>query len=182
MRVGRMGAFCAAIALAAGVTGSVGAAIVVLTNGEVGEGRLISKDDQEIVFHAEGAANEVHLALARVSRIVETDEHGGATSLATHHPPTWNIPVEPASPPVGPPASGPTYYLVPLHGEVGATIPARQGIRPQLGRRRRNPSRPQRARGYPPFFPFPWETRTTDLSLLATGAWRLQLSERRRGD
>ena len=89
----------AAVAFA-GIVGTSRAAMIVLTNGPVGMGELISKDDHEVVFHSEGAPKEVHLNLERIARIIDVDEHGADKALATRVPPKWDL----------------------LHGEVGETI------------------------------------------------------------
>lgn len=122
MGLGFSGGWCAALVVALGAMGSADAAILVLTSGLTAEGQVVSQDGREVVFHAEGAEHEVHLPLMLIRRLVETDEHGAAKPATTRANPAWEIPTEPDAPPLAPAPSGPTYYLIPLHGEVGATV------------------------------------------------------------
>ncbi|HSZ59191.1 MAG TPA: hypothetical protein VK797_26355 [Tepidisphaeraceae bacterium] len=60
-----------------------------------------------------------------VTRTVHTDEHGARApdGPATRPSQDWTVPPEPVAPPIASSASAkPTYYLIPLHGEVGSTI------------------------------------------------------------
>src|SRR5579859_6436120 len=122
MKTRRLFVWCAgAIVLCA--LGSVArGAILVLNGGTIGEGRVISRNERDVVFVADGTSLQVHLPLNYIAKLVETDEHGGDVSLIRRPRPRWNVPREPLPPQVLPARSGPTYYLIPLHGEVGATI------------------------------------------------------------
>lgn len=113
---------CLSAFAAACIVGSARGTIIVLKNGPVGSGQLISKNDQEVVFHSENAPKEVHLSMDRIARIIDVDEHGADKALAARVPPKWDLPAEPTAPPLIAPVAGPTYYLIPLHGEVGSTI------------------------------------------------------------
>lgn len=114
--------------LLAGPVGTSRADILVRTDNTMADGKVLSQNAKEVVFQPDGAdAKDVqHVDRATVSRVLVTDEHGallsenGATTRPTPH---WSVPPEPASPPVLRPTPGkPTYYVIPLHGEVGDTI------------------------------------------------------------
>ena len=117
--------------------------IVVCKSGQILSGKIMSVDDDEIVIEENsGQTAQTNPPAATASRhvtqyvsrhsaveIIHTDEHGqvvadpATTQAATR---VWGVPAEPEAPPVdASPANGPTYYIVPLHGEVGSTIVAR---------------------------------------------------------
>jgi hypothetical protein len=98
--------------------------IVVATNGRYIDGKILSDTSTEIVIQPDGsmAPSPEHIARANVSRAIYADDSGQEIAGPTTEPaPTWNVPPEPAAPPVVV-AKGDTYYVIPLHGEVGATV------------------------------------------------------------
>lgn len=101
--------------------------IVVQTSGLLLDGKIISQSDKEIVFQPDGTSDTAarkHFEAASVLRVLKTDEHGAllSDSSAKKTPPRWNVPPAPTAPPILPPKSQPTYYVIPLHGEVGSTV------------------------------------------------------------
>jgi len=110
-----------------GACAQLKADIVVQTDGVLLDGKIISQSDKEIVFQPDGtsdAAAQKHIGAASVLRVLKTDEHGAllSDSSAKKAPPRWNVPPAPPAPPILPPKSQPTYYVIPLHGEVGSTV------------------------------------------------------------
>jgi hypothetical protein len=104
--------------------------IVVGTDGRYYDGKITAYTDREIVIQVDGAAAPLRMERSAVTRAVFTDEHGAPiappafvpTALRPPAPPAhWDVPAEPAAPPIKAVAA-PSYYLIPLHGEVGATI------------------------------------------------------------
>jgi len=63
-----MGGFCAAVALSVTLSANTWAIIIVLKNGRAGEGEVVSKDSQEIVFQQEGVQHEAHLPLTSIAK------------------------------------------------------------------------------------------------------------------
>ena len=102
--------------------------ILVRSNGELVDGKLISDNSSGLVFQPDGTDASAALKLARpdVARVVKTDEHGmllsDGSAPATRPAVTWNVPTEPTAPPIAVPPAGPSCCVIPLHGEVGGTI------------------------------------------------------------
>jgi len=110
--------------------GEARAEILVRTDGGMAEGKVVSRDGKELVFLPDGAdpSAALHVDLAKVSRLLTTDEHGALladkspTTRPATQPAKSAVPPEPAAPRIVARPAGPTYYLIPLHGEVGVTI------------------------------------------------------------
>ena len=100
--------------------------IVIGSSGNLMDGKVVSRNSQEIVFQADGSAPPPqHISSSNVSRVIITDEHGAVVADGSTKAPAsrWKVPPAPAAPPVtAPPAGRPTYCVIPLHGEVGSTI------------------------------------------------------------
>ena len=104
--------------------------ILVRSDGTPLDGKIISQTAAQIVFQPDGSDVSATQKLERTSiqTIVKTDEHGAAIKPPDAHPVAlrWQIPPEPAAPPVQRlPLGARTYYVIPLHGEVGDTVLAR---------------------------------------------------------
>ena len=130
-----MGTLAAVLAGAFAVAGNVSARgdILVRNDGTIAEGKVISRDAKGIAFLPEGADKKDvrQLDAASIARVIATDEHGGpppvdatpATQPTTKPVPPSLVPPEPAPPPIAAlPQGRATYYVIPLHGEVGATV------------------------------------------------------------
>ena len=121
-----------AVATVVGAGPAARADMVLRTDGSISEGKIISQDAGEVVLQADaGSAKTLeHIDRKAVSRIVLTDEHGawmteasGGGRAATQPTQRWTVPPEPAAPPVPTtPPTGGSYYVIPLQGEVGATV------------------------------------------------------------
>jgi hypothetical protein len=105
--------------------------IVLRSDHTYSDDKVISQDVTEIVVQSAGG-EEKHVPRAEVVRVITTDDHGAALtdtatkdSNAAHGAEWWGIPAEPAAPPVVAPPNGSTYYVIPLHGEVGKTVQTR---------------------------------------------------------
>lgn len=125
------GIFSAAVAL----TGSAQLAradILVHADGTMSDDKVISQNAREVIVRPDSGSSgqsdgtTQHLDRSTLPRVLVTDEHGalltdnGATPRPSPHA---NVPPEPAAPPIVRPAPGKfTYYLIPLHGEVGDTV------------------------------------------------------------
>ena len=124
-RQGRILVGCVALALA---VAGVRADILVRTDGTKSDGTLVSEKPTEILWQPDGSTTPAPIQRDAVSRVVLTDAHGALRAPATTSQPAtapaarWNVPAEPAAPPKLKPVAGPTYYMIPLHGEVGATF------------------------------------------------------------
>ena len=111
----------------AGVIQSARADIIVRGDGALLDGKVTATDDKQITFLPDGADASQTQQLDRsfVTRTVHTDEHGARApdGPATRPSQDWTVPPEPVAPPIASSAfAKPTYYLIPLHGEVGSTI------------------------------------------------------------
>lgn len=112
--------------------GAARADLLVATDGRIADGKIESEDEKEVVFRFDGSpagAEATHVSRTRIARVVYCDENAAVVPgpLPTTKPATpaarWTVPPEPAAQPVTPaPAGKTTYYVIPLHGEVGATI------------------------------------------------------------
>ncbi len=104
----------------------VGADILIKADGGPIEGKLISQTATGIVFAPDpDRAAPKNFDRKAVARVLVTDAHGAivSDSSATTQPVVkWDVPPEPAAPAIARPAAGPTYYVIPLHGEVGVTV------------------------------------------------------------
>jgi DNA-binding NarL/FixJ family response regulator len=110
----------------------VQADLLVFSDGSIHDGKLVSQDAKEFVWQTTADSAPEHIERSTVSRVVVTDEQGAATAVHLAAPatatasapaPRWNLPAPPLAPPVvGSPS--PSYYVIPLHGEVGKTIVA----------------------------------------------------------
>jgi ATP-dependent protease ClpP protease subunit len=106
--------------------------IVLRTDGRIADGKLTSESPKELVFQPDGsdASSAEHIDRSAVSTARRTDEHGGwlaegsaQTPSATQPTAHWSVPAEPPAPAVHTlPASAKSYYVIPLHGEVGSTV------------------------------------------------------------
>ena len=102
--------------------------LVVRRDGAVLDAKVISQNNKEIVYQLDGAeaSPPEHLERAAVARILVVDAHGGlltdSAAPATQPADRWNVPPEPAAPKVAPEPAGASYYVIPLHGEVGETV------------------------------------------------------------
>jgi ClpP class serine protease len=104
--------------------------LLVSSDGSIRDGKLISQDAKEFVWQDANDPAARHITRNTVNRIVATDESGAATAIYLAVPSTtatsvpakrWNLPAPPVAPPVVAEKS-PSYYVIPLHGEVGKTI------------------------------------------------------------
>jgi len=122
--------FCAVISLL--FAGIARADLITLLDGRVIDGKIESESDKEVVFRLDGSPDgQAPRRIDRtiVARIVHCDENGavlpGPTPATNPSAPAarWTVPPEPTAPPVVDAAAGKsTYYVIPLHGEVGATV------------------------------------------------------------
>jgi hypothetical protein len=130
MKVTRLWAMAAVLALGAGRQAI--ADLIVQKDGTVVEGRVLSRDAKGLSVQLDGKTGQpVQLTAAIVERVIQVDSKGAAVaegagvSVPAKRPePRWGFPAEPVAPPIVPAASGPTYYLIQLHGEVGDTYTA----------------------------------------------------------
>jgi hypothetical protein len=115
-----------AVLFCAGAVSPVAADILIGKNGVHAVGKLISKDANEYVFQQEdgqSAGKLQHLKPDLIVRAIIADDHGAVAPEKAPSTTQWSIPPEPVAPPVVANVPGrPTYCLIPLHGEVGATI------------------------------------------------------------
>jgi hypothetical protein len=128
MKVWYSCAVAAVLALVAG--GRVRADLIVQKDGAVVEGKVLSRDAKGLSVQVEGKTGQppVQVAADAVARVIQIDAKGamvaegvGVSVPTKRAEPRWGFPAEPVAPPIAPAASGPTYYVVPLHGEVGDT-------------------------------------------------------------
>ncbi len=106
---------------------SAKADILVRSDGAPIEGKLISEKPAEVLFQPEGATDPQSFARTAVSRLLKIDEKGAilSDSTATTQPARpWRVPSEPSAPPLVAAPAGASYYVIPLRGEVGATVMA----------------------------------------------------------
>ncbi|HUO08045.1 MAG TPA: hypothetical protein VM008_07085 [Phycisphaerae bacterium] len=100
--------------------------ILVLSNNTFTDGKILSQSPTEILLQPADNSPPQHLPRSQISRILLTDDHGALLpnpSQPTQQRPIAAPPPEPTAPPLAIlNTTGPTYYLIPLHGEVGATI------------------------------------------------------------
>ncbi|HVT81942.1 MAG TPA: hypothetical protein VHM90_14960 [Phycisphaerae bacterium] len=115
----------AAVAALACVVAAVRADIVVGTDGSYRSGKIIEATDKDVTFQPDGSSTAFRFDRTITSDLVHTDVHGGEVLPVTTAPADakWDVPKEPAAPPV---ATAPalSYYVIPLHGEVGSGITA----------------------------------------------------------
>jgi ATP-dependent protease ClpP protease subunit len=112
------------------LAGTARADLLVLSNGRIVDGKIESESEKEVVFRLDGSPNGAeprHVDRAAVVRTVYCDENGAVLPGPATKPATpaarWTVPPAPAAQPVvEPPAGKSTYYVIPLHGEVGATV------------------------------------------------------------
>ena len=112
--------------------GAARADLLVLSDGRVIDGKIESEGEKEVVFRVDGSPNgEAPRRIDRttVARTVYCDENGavvpGPAPATNPSIPAarWTVPPEPTTRPVAEtPAGKSTYYVIPLHGEVGATV------------------------------------------------------------
>jgi ATP-dependent protease ClpP protease subunit len=118
--------FAVAALASAACAGVARGDMLVGKNGLILDGKIVSRDAGSISFQSEtGGAMQINPA--NVARVIVADEHGAVLqepgTSKPADPATWNIPPEPAAPPLVRAQPGkPSYYLIPLHGEVGATF------------------------------------------------------------
>jgi len=110
--------------------------LVVGKDGNIIEGKIISQDESMVSIRAvatrragepETLGASQMIVREKIARVILTDAHGGAVpspSAATKPAAAWGFPPEPAPPPVVAAVSGPTYYVVPLRGEIGEAVTA----------------------------------------------------------
>jgi ATP-dependent protease ClpP protease subunit len=111
---------------AAAWAGAARGDMLVGRNGVIIDGKIISRDAVSITFQSD-TGGQMLINPVNVARVIVADAHGAVALDAGKAKPAdpvgWKIPPEPAAPPVcAPPAGKPTYYLIPLHGEVGRTV------------------------------------------------------------
>jgi ATP-dependent protease ClpP protease subunit len=120
--------FASVLVLGAGLEAGR-ADILVTTDGQVREAKVVRQNAKEVVVQADPSEPQKveHIDAKTLSRVILTDEHGavlpgkpGTTQPAK----VWKTTTAPAVLPVKKPSGKPTYYLIPLHGEVGATVVA----------------------------------------------------------
>jgi len=119
------GGITAAVAVALLTVASARADILIKSDGTPIEGKLLSQSATAIVFQAERDTAPQSFDRSAVTRVVGTDAHGAVifdSSAATQPAVHWDVPAEPAAPAMAARAAGPTYYVIPLHGEVGVTV------------------------------------------------------------
>ncbi len=110
---------------AASLTASLKADVLVRSDGAPIEGKLVSQNSGEVSFQPEGATDPQVFARPAISRLLKLDEQGAilSDSTATTQPAVrWAVPAEPAAPPIIVAPAGASYYVIPLRGEVGATV------------------------------------------------------------
>jgi hypothetical protein len=121
----------AAFALAFSILTAARADLVVKTDGSVLEGKILSRDAKGLSLQLDIPKNQPPLQLApdSVAQVIEIDARGAQTAQAAgiatpvkRPAPRWDVPKEPAAPPVTPATKDPTYYLIPLQGVVGETF------------------------------------------------------------
>lgn len=105
--------------------------IVVGTDGHLLDGKIVANNDKEVTIQADGDAKAEprHIERAKVAQVLYTDAHGAVLAApanagaapATRPAVQWDVPKEPAAPPAVT-VAGASYYVVPLHGEVGVTV------------------------------------------------------------
>ena len=106
--------------------------IIVRTDNTFIEGKILQKPEgaaggggaaAEVVIQP-ADAQPLHIPTKQIARILPTDDRGALLHADTQPARTFPAPPpEPTPPPLPVLApTGPTYYLIPLHGEVGATI------------------------------------------------------------
>lgn len=108
---------------------TVRADILVRSDGGLREAKVIRQDANEVIVQVDGATTQKveHIDTKTLSRVILTDEHGAVLpdkSAAAQPAKTWRVTTEPAAPPVDRQSGKPTYYVVPLHGEIGAAVMA----------------------------------------------------------
>ncbi len=100
--------------------------LVVRNDGKVFEGQVLSQNDQEVVFlpdQSDASATE-HISKNSYSRLLITDAQGALLKDSAPPRPVmkFSAPADPVAPPILAAPKGPSYYLIPLHGEVGETV------------------------------------------------------------
>jgi hypothetical protein len=103
--------------------------ILVTSDGQMREAKVVRQNAKEVVIQIDPTdpQNVEHIDAKTLARVILTDEHGavlpgkpGTTQPAR----AWKVATQPAVPPVKKQSDKPTYYLIPLHGEVGTSVVA----------------------------------------------------------
>ncbi len=119
---------CAGVAITLLASAGARADVLVRTDGRLMEGKVVSSNATEVVLIPEGydASATKQLSRNSLSHVYIMDEHGGVVrddaAPATRPGAAVAGPVDPVAPPIAAAVKGPTYYVIPLHGEVGATV------------------------------------------------------------
>ncbi len=104
--------------------------LIVRKDGTVIEGKILSRDAKGLSVQIDGKTSQppVQVPPDAVARVIQIDDHGaetaesdGTTAPAKRPDPHWDVPAEPAAPPIAAASKDPTYYVIPLHGVVGET-------------------------------------------------------------
>lgn len=117
------------------LTGSIARAdILAMVDGRYVDGKIVSVAEKEILIKLDGSPDADpprRVNRSAVIRIIYCDDAGAVTAPTAQGPSTQptptpakapiDVPPEPVAPPIAQ-SSGNSYYLIPLHGEVGGTI------------------------------------------------------------
>ncbi|MGN6370407.1 MAG: hypothetical protein ACTHN5_19300 [Phycisphaerae bacterium] len=94
--------------------------IVLRTDSTANEGKILQSTPTDLILQSPNAL-PITIPKSQIARIIPTDDHGKVLTPSPR--PLPSPPPEPAAPPLpASPPAGNTYYLIPLHGEVGVTI------------------------------------------------------------
>ncbi len=120
--------YIAAATLALLAVPTTRADLIVKKDGSVMEGNILARDSHGLSVKTDEGKPAIQVPADVVSRVIviddkgaETAEAGGMAAPAKRPDAKWQVPKEPAGPPIPVGLHGNTYYVIPLHGVVGET-------------------------------------------------------------